>query len=230
MNNHDQTLLHIAALDKSFGGNALLKIRDLRLQSASAYVLTGINGAGKSVFLRILAGLEKPDHAQCQYQGQACDLSSAPDQLRTSIVYVHQHPIMFNMTVEKNIAYGLRMRGLPAAEIADRTEQIMRWAHLLQLRHRPPHGLSGGEKQKIALARAKVVQPALLLLDEPTANLDGQAREQVIELIPSLVAEGMSVVMACHDRDLIHIADVHRLKLRDGVIEQKGIHNNLPEE
>jgi tungstate transport system ATP-binding protein len=225
-----QTLLHITALDKSFGNHALLKIRDLQLHSASAYVLTGMNGAGKSVFLRILAGLEKPDHAQCHYRGLAVDLHSYPDHLRSSIVYVHQHPIMLTMTVEKNIAYGLRMRGLPAGEIADKTEQIMRWAHLLHLRHRAPHGLSGGEKQKIALARAKVVQPALLLLDEPTANLDGQAREQVIALIPSLVAEGMTVVMACHDRDLIHIPDVHRLKLRDGAIEHRGIHQDILKE
>ncbi|MGB7481920.1 MAG: ABC transporter ATP-binding protein, partial [Burkholderiaceae bacterium] len=79
--------------------------------------------------------------------------------------------------------------------------------------------LSGGEKQRVALARARILAPQLLLLDEPTANLDGAAREQVIALVPALMAEGRSVVMACHDRDLISLPAVQRLKLRDGRLQ-----------
>jgi tungstate transport system ATP-binding protein len=94
-----------------------------------------------------------------------------------------------------------------------------------------PGKLSGGEKQRVALARAKVLRPKLLLLDEPTANLDGPAREQVIALIPTLLEAGTTVVMACHDRDLIGLPGVRRLKLRDGRIEyrpQKGEHDETP--
>jgi tungstate transport system ATP-binding protein len=92
----------------------------------------------------------------------------------------------------------------------------MAWAGVSHLRERKTQTLSGGEKQRIALARARILKPTLLLLDEPSSNLDGAAREQVIALIPSLIAQGSSVVMACHDRDLIALPAVQRLKLMDG--------------
>ncbi|RYE67243.1 MAG: ATP-binding cassette domain-containing protein, partial [Oxalobacteraceae bacterium] len=95
------------------------------------------------------------------------------------------------------------------------------WAGVSHLEGTDPARLSGGEKQRVALARAKVLQPKLLLLDEPTANLDGAAREQVIELIPTLVEAGSSVVIACHDRDLINLPGVQRMKLRDGHLEYR---------
>jgi tungstate transport system ATP-binding protein len=100
-------------------------------------------------------------------------------------------------------------------------DQAIDWAGLAHLRGSRPAHWSGGEKQRVALARAKVLSPKLLLLDEPTSNLDGAAREQVIALIPALVQAGSTVVMACHDRDLIGLPGVQRLKLRDGSLEYK---------
>jgi len=142
--------------------------------------------------------------------------------MREAIVYVHQHPVMFSTSVEKNIAYGLEVRGRSASDIAQAVKSAMEWAGVTHLRGSNPAVLSGGEKQRIALARAKVLAPKLLLLDEPTANLDGPAREQVIALIPTLLEAGSSVIMACHDRDLIALPQVQRLKLRDGRIEHRG--------
>jgi tungstate transport system ATP-binding protein len=110
---------------------------------------------------------------------------------------------------------------VPNSEVRAEVEQAMEWAGVVHLRESDPASLSGGEKQRVALARAKVLRPKLLLLDEPTANLDGAAREQVIALIPTLIAAGGSVVMACHDPDLIGLPGVRRLKLRDGRIEYR---------
>lgn len=214
-------LLVIHHLRKSFADKKLLDIENLILQTASAYVLTGMNGAGKTVLLRILAGLEKPDDCSLSLFGDRQSLQSYPVLMREAIVYVHQHPVMFNMSVAENIAYGLHARGWAKKLIQETTEQALDWAGLSELRHRLPAGLSGGEKQKIALARAKILQPRLLLLDEPTANLDGTAREQVIALIPTLVAQDSSVVMVCHDKDLINLEQIHHLKLRDGKIEER---------
>ncbi|NEX63211.1 energy-coupling factor ABC transporter ATP-binding protein [Noviherbaspirillum galbum] len=215
------TLLAIHGLRKQFGERLLFDIEALELRKATAYVLTGLNGAGKSTLLRILAGLEQADAASCTYLGMPVALSPYPPAMRGSIVYVHQHPVLFSTSVCKNIGYGLAACGMPQADAAERVEAAMAWAGVTHLRDRLPHGLSGGEKQRIALARAKVLEPRLLLLDEPTSNLDGAAREQVIALIPSLTAAGSSVVMACHDRDLIALPGVQRLKLRDGRLQAR---------
>jgi tungstate transport system ATP-binding protein len=128
---------------------------------------------------------------------------------------------MFSTSVAHNIGYGLLARGAPQAQVQAEVAQAMDWAGVSHLAGSWPASLSGGEKQRVALARAKVLRPRLLLLDEPTANLDGAAREQVIALIPTLIAAGSSVVMACHDPDLIGLRGVRRLKLRDGHIEYR---------
>jgi tungstate transport system ATP-binding protein len=209
-------LLAVSHLRKRHGERVLFDIDALRIDAASAYVLTGVNGAGKSTLLRVLAGLEQAEVGSVQFQGRAVRLHPYPRELRAAIVYVHQHPIMFSTSVAHNIGYGLLVRGEPKAHVARVVEQAMAWAGVAHLRDTDPARLSGGEKQRVALARAKVLQPRLLLLDEPTANLDGMAREQVIALIPTLMEAGSSVVMACHDRDLIGLPGVRRLKLREG--------------
>lgn len=214
-------LLTITGLRKQYGEQILLDIDRLTVNAASAYVLTGSNGAGKSTLLRILAGLEPAQAQQVVFAGRETRLMPYPQDMRAAIVYVHQHPVMFCSSVVDNIGYGLAARGIAKAEIAQRVAEAMEWAGVDHLRRHKPGSLSGGEKQRVALARAKVLQPKLLLLDEPTSNLDGQAREQVIALIPSLVATGSSVIMACHDRDLIALPGVQRLKLRDGRLQAR---------
>jgi tungstate transport system ATP-binding protein len=214
-------LLSITGLRKSVARRPLFDIDHFTLATGTAYVLTGANGAGKSTLLRILGGLEPPDEAEVSFLGQPIKLWPYPAVMREAVVYVHQHPVMFSTSVAGNIGYGLSARGLSKDEITQRVEEAMAWAGVQHLRRSSPIVLSGGEKQRIALARAKVLQPRLLLLDEPTSNLDGAAREQVIALVPDLISTGSSVVMACHDRDLIGLPGMHRLKLRDGHLEQR---------
>lgn len=217
------TLLSIAELRKQHGARQLLEIADLRIAAAGAYVLTGANGAGKSTLLRILSGLDSADIKGACFRGQPLQWSPYPAALRAAIIYVHQHPIMFSTSVAANIGYGLQQRGRSASRshLAAQVEEAMTWAGVSHLRDHRANTLSGGEKQRVALARARILRPKLLLLDEPTSNLDGAAREQVIALIPTLISEGSSVIMACHDRDLIALPAVQRLKLRDGRLETR---------
>ena len=214
-----QVLLGVQGLRKRHGARLLFDIDRLEIASHSAYVLTGMNGAGKSTLLRILGGLERAEIDGLRFEGVAERPYPYPRRLREAIVYVHQHPVMFSTSVAHNIGYGLQVRGVPKDEAARKVEEAMAWAGVGHLQGVEPARLSGGERQRVALARARVLSPKLLLLDEPTSNLDGQAREQVIELIPTLVEAGGSVVVACHDRDLIGLPGVRRLKLRDGQLE-----------
>jgi tungstate transport system ATP-binding protein len=218
------SLLSIHGLRKRFHERQLFDIDQLTIEYAHAYVLTGANGTGKSTLLRILAGLEAAEIGQSSFLDHSVQFAPYPRVMRDAIVYVHQHPVMFSTSVEKNIGYGLHARGLTKTELTHRVEEAMVWAGVTNLRKSNPAMLSGGEKQRIALARAKVLSPKLLLLDEPTANLDGAAREQVIALIPTLIGTGGSVIMACHDRDLIALPGVQRLKLRDGHLEIRAAH------
>ncbi|HWU97852.1 MAG TPA: energy-coupling factor ABC transporter ATP-binding protein [Oxalicibacterium sp.] len=216
-------LLSIQRLQKNFHERRLLDIEDLAIGQSRAYVLTGANGSGKSTLMRILAGLESADAADVRFMGQSVNLSPYSRTMRDAVVYVHQHPVMFSTSVAENIGYGLSVRGVPKKIVEEKVEEAIAWAGIAHLRNNVPNYLSGGEKQRVALARARVLSPKLLLLDEPTANLDGAAREQVIALIPALVGEGSSVIMACHDRDLIALPGVQRLKIRDGRLEVRQI-------
>jgi tungstate transport system ATP-binding protein len=214
-------LLEVLGLRKRHGERVLFDIEYLALRPASAYVLTGMNGAGKSTLLRVLGGLERAEVRAARFAGQDVALLPYPRLLREAIVYVHQHPVLFSTSVAHNIGYGLLLRGFPRMRVHEAVEEAMAWAGVTHLRDADPARLSGGEKQRVALARARILRPRLLLLDEPTANLDGQAREQVIDLIPTLVELGGSVVVACHDRDLIGLPGVQRIKLRDGLLEYR---------
>ena len=215
-------LLSAKNLVRRHGDRLLFDIDELRLDAASAYVLTGANGVGKSTLLRALAGLERVEAGRVEFDGKPVTLHPYPQALRRAIVYVHQHPVMFSTSVAHNIAYGLLARGEPKARVAQLVDEAMAWAGVAYLAGTDPARLSGGEKQRVALARARVLQPRLLLLDEPTANLDGAAREQVITLIPTMLEKGSTIVMACHDRDLIGLPGVRRLKLRDGRLEYRS--------
>jgi tungstate transport system ATP-binding protein len=202
-------------LDKRFGPRVLFENAQLEFEAGSGYVLTGPNGSGKTTLLRIAAGLE-PARGQVAFRAQPSTIAEYPEAWRREIIYVHQEPYLFHTSIEKNLEYGLARRGLPPAERSVRAREALEWAGLGDRRDVPPHKLSGGEKQRVALARAKVLNPTLLLLDEPTANLDGDARKQVLELVTALCIENHTVVVASHDPEIIRLAILNRLHVYGG--------------
>ncbi len=215
-------MLSVAELRKRFGAVSILDVADLNLAAGESYVLTGDNGSGKTTLLRILAGLEQAERANCCFDGRPVDLRAYPDWLRSAVVYVHQHPYLFRGTVADNIAYGLIARGVPAPARDALIGEAIVWAGVAHVLHVPPHKLSGGEKQRVALARARVLHPRLFLLDEPTANLDAEARQQTMALIRDLCDANSTVVLACHDREIIELPHMHRLHLVGGRIQGGG--------
>ena len=215
-------LLSLRGLQKAFGARRLLDIDywDIAVQSATA--VTGRNGAGKSTLLRILGGLESADHVEASWNGAPVTLHPYDQRLRDNVLYVHQHPVMFATDLIGNVGYGLRARGIPGRQLREQVDEALEWAGLTHLHGTRAAHWSGGERQRVALARARVLHPRLLLLDEPTASLDGAAREQVIALIPTLLAEGSSVIVACHDRDLLNLPTMQRVKLVDGKLQPRS--------
>jgi tungstate transport system ATP-binding protein len=209
-------LLSFRCLRKSFGERKLLDLGPFAIAEGEAYIITGDNGSGKTTLLRILAGLEPGEIDGFEFHGVPLTHGSLPEPVRHDIVYVHQHPYLFHTTVMHNIGYGLAARGIAGDERKRLAEEAIAWAGVDHLRGVSPAKLSGGEKQRVALARARVLKPRLFLLDEPTANLDGEARGQAIALIRQLVHDNGSLLIACHDRELIELPGMRRFHLESG--------------
>jgi tungstate transport system ATP-binding protein len=213
------TLLALDEAVKGYAGKSLLEVGPLALGVGDLIVLSGDNGSGKTTLLKMLAGLERSDRLRMRFDGFEASASHYPRELRRAIVYVHQHPYLFNTSIADNIRYGLRLRGLPREARERLVREAISWAGVSHLLGVEPHRLSGGEKQRVALARAKVLAPRVLLVDEPTANLDAQARVQVIELLRKTVTGENCVVVACHDRELMELEGARRWHLEGGKIE-----------
>ena len=211
-------LVSVSRVTKSFAGKRLLDVGALELGKGELIVLSGDNGSGKSTFLKIIAGLEKADALEMRCEGFEADAAAYPRELRRLIVYVHQHPYLFHTSIGDNIRYGLKLRHVEAARREARVEDAIAWAGVGHWRKVPPAHLSGGEKQRVALARAQVLDPRVLLVDEPTANLDAQARGQVIELLRRTATGENCVVVACHDKELLELPGARRWHLEGGAI------------
>ena len=213
-------LIDVSALKKTFGERRLLDVSELALDAGKIYALTGDNGSGKSTLLKILSGLEPADELRMRFNGEDIDGATYPDALRREIIYVHQHPYLFHSSIAANIEYGLTLRGVAQPRRLELANAAIEWAGLGAVRQVQPKRLSGGERQKVALARAKVLTPRLLLVDEPTANLDRAACEQIVALLKQTASDNNCVVVACHDREIIELPGVVRLHLEDGRLSE----------
>ncbi len=209
-------LLKASGITKRFGSRTLFDSASLELETGNGYVLTGPNGSGKTTLLRVLAGLDTAEQGSISYRGASASAAGRyPEPWRREIVYVHQQPYLFRTSLQGNVEYGLARRGVANERRRAVAREALAWAGLAAREHVPPHRLSGGEKQRAALARAKVLDPVLLILDEPTANLDGEARAQVLELVRVLIAESHTVLVATHDPEIIRLAILNRLVIAE---------------
>jgi tungstate transport system ATP-binding protein len=212
-------VIEVSGLAKTWGGRPVLRIPRLVLEAGSSYVLSGDNGAGKSTLLRILAGLERAQVERFAFEGRLMQLDQLPAEVRQQIGFVHQHPYMFSSSALANVEYGLRVRGMPRNGRVRLAHEALAWAGMAELANAPAQRLSGGEQQRVALARVKVLSPRVYLLDEPTANLDADGRKRVIDLIAQLAAADKVVIIACHDQEVINLPGVVRLHLENGSLD-----------
>jgi len=210
-------LLRLCNLRKSVAGRLLFDIDEFTVPENTCIILSGQNGVGKTTLLKILAGLESPDRVDITYRGENLSWHAARRRFQQDIVYLHQHPYMFDCSVAENIAYGLRHARLPREQIQARVQQALEWAGLTHLAGRNARHLSGGEKQRVALSRAQVLVPRLLLLDEPLANMDQAAREHAVFLIRRLKSEGISSIVTSHEPNIATLlGDDHRHLCKTG--------------
>jgi len=209
-------LLCASGLSLRFGERIVLDGCSLALAAGEAWVLTGDNGAGKTTLLRVLAGLQRPDAGSLAFDGRPVLAGRFPVGVRQALQFVPAHPLLFSTSVQDNIDYGLRVRGIGRDECRRRTRAAIEWARLESVAGTQPRRLSAGETQRTAIARAWVLEPKVILFDEPTANLDRESHAQVQDLIGRLVAAGAAVLIAAHDRALAERAGMRRLHLSDG--------------
>ena len=189
----------IRSMVKEYAGRCILEIDSLDIQQGEIFAVVGPSGAGKSTLLRLLNFLEQPTSGSVQFHGIEFRIGNEmPLELRRKVTTVFQRPMLLNESVWSNVTYGLRLRGL--ADSSDLTNSVLEQVGLEQLAHQRARTLSGGEAQRVALARAMILQPEVLLLDEPTANLDPYNVTLIEEIVRWLNQEhGTTLVLVTHN-------------------------------
>ena len=206
---------------KSFGRNTVVKRLSLSVEKGEFVSLLGGSGCGKTTTLRMIAGFETPDEGRILVGGN--DVSGlAPNKRNLGMVF-QNYALFPNMTVRRNIAFGLNIAGRPKAEIEGRVEEMLEVIHMEDFGDRYPHQLSGGQQQRVALARALARQPEALLLDEPLSALDAKIRVKLRDDIRAIQRRlGITTIYVTHDQEeALSISDKVAV-MREGVIEQIG--------
>ncbi len=209
--------IRIKNITKTFGPFTAVDNVSLDIYHRELFCLLGGSGCGKSTLLRMLAGFETPTSGSIEIDGQ--DMAGVPPYERRVNMMFQSYALFPHMTVEKNIAYGLKRDRVPKSEIADRVGEILALVQLEPFAKRKPHQLSGGQRQRVALARALVKRPKLLLLDEPLGALDKKLREETqFELMKIQEDLGVTFVVVTHDQE-----EAMTLSSRIGVMDRGEI-------
>jgi len=184
----------------SYENEFVLHVDSLQLEKGTVTALLGDNGSGKSTLLDMLAFLNKPDRGDIYFFGEAVKEADYPH-LSRRIAYVQQKPYLFNTSVMDNIELGLKLRGVARQRRRQQAEKVIEQCHLERLIRRRAHELSSGEVQKVAIARAMILSPEVLLLDEPFSHLDAQFRHELEQLVEEIrAAQSQTVVFSTHEQ------------------------------
>ena len=221
--------IHVRNVSKRFGSFVALDDVSLEVESGSLTALLGPSGSGKSTLLRIIAGLETADSGEILLAGK--DATALSPQKR-NVGFVFQHYATFkHMTVRDNIAFGLKVRKRPKAEIEQRVDELLHLVQLQNFGHRYPAQLSGGQRQRMGLARALAPEPEVLLLDEPFGALDARVRSELREWLRQLHdVVHVTTVFVTHDQDeAMEISDQIAV-VNHGQLEQVGSPRELYDE
>ncbi|MDD8059516.1 MULTISPECIES: polyamine ABC transporter ATP-binding protein [Shewanella] len=196
----DEVLVKIERVSKLFDDVRAVDDVSLTINRGEIFALLGGSGSGKSTLLRMLAGFEKPTEGRIFLDG--VDITDMPPYERPINMMFQSYALFPHMTVEQNIAFGLKQDKMPKAEIEVRVKEMLKLVHMEKYGKRKPHQLSGGQRQRVALARSLAKRPKLLLLDEPMGALDKKLRTQMqLEVVDILEAVGVTCVMVTHDQE-----------------------------
>jgi putative spermidine/putrescine transport system ATP-binding protein len=208
-------------LSKAYGTNKVLDGFDLTIEKGDLVAFLGPSGCGKTTALRLIAGLASMDRGRIIIGGR--DISAVPPNKRNTAMVFQSYALFPHMTVTDNIGFGLKMHGVPKEETARRIDKIIDTARLRGLENRFPRQLSGGQAQRTALARALVMNPDVLLLDEPLSNLDAKLRHEMrVEIRLLHESLGLTTVFVTHDQDeALTLAD-RIVLMNNGKIVQNG--------
>lgn len=205
--------INIESVTKKFGDFVAVNDVSLKVYRGELFCLLGGSGCGKTTLLRMLAGFEDPTTGRISIDG--VDMTGIPPYERPVNMMFQSYALFPHMTVEQNVAFGLKQDGLPKREIASRVADILNLVKLTQFTKRKPHQLSGGQRQRVALARSLVKRPKLLLLDEPLGALDKKLREHTqFELVNLQEQLGVTFMVVTHDQE-----EAMTLSTRIGVMD-----------
>ena len=221
LESRDSSAVRLRGLRKAYGDVVAVDGVDLEIAAGEFFTLLGPSGSGKTTTLRLIAGFERPDEGHIELGGR--DVSRDPPYARDVNTVFQDYALFPHMTVADNVAYGLRVKGVPKRERSGRVEEVLRRMRLPGLGGRKPAQLSGGQRQRVALARALVNRPDVLLLDEPLGALDLKLRQEMQLFLKSLQQDlGITFVYVTHDQDEALTMSDRLAVFNQGRIEQLG--------